>query len=297
MCRGPGGATLVLMLRQALIACCFAALLIAPATAGAVGLPNGYPRTIAGVGTADGVTVTRTQATMRVVSGNRVTVTVYATARTAVAGRRLVLAVARCSGSASSPTCPAAASVRVSLPIGTTALHRSFTVTRPVAPPDALRVMVLVTRSSSAPVPRCSAGTRPGAACRGDSRFVLGGDLELAAGTWRSRQGTRFGTVVTAPASVTFDQVFFNSRTYAWTATSAAGARVTTTMGWPHQAPGRTFTDTLTAGVRKAFDRTPSIGTAFETRAGTRTLQYTASVAGTSWFSMQVPVPPWTNTF
>lgn len=283
------------MLRTFLISCCAAALLAAPATAGAVGLPNGYPRTIAGVGTADGVTVSRTQATMRLLSGNRVKVTVYATATTAATGRRLVLAVARCTGSASSPTCPAAASTRVSLPAGTTPVQRSFTVTRPVVPPDALRVMVLVTRSASAPVPNCSAGTRPGAACKGDSRFVLGGDLEMAAGTWRSRQGTRYGTDVTAPAGVTVDLVFFNSRTYAWTATSAAATKVTTTIGWPNQKPGRTYTDSLTAGVRKSFDRTPSIGTAFETRSGVRTLRYGAAAGGATWFSMQVPVPAWTN--
>lgn len=273
------------------------ALLAATATAFAVGLPNGYPRTIAGVGTADGVTVSRTQAAMKLVSGNRVQVTVYATATASATGRRLVLVVARCTGSASSPTCKAAASTRLSLPAGRTTAQRTFTVSRPAVPPDALRVMVLVTRSSSAPVPLCSAGTRPGAACKGDSRFTLGGDLELAAGTWRFKQGTgtRFGTVVTAPAGVAIDQVFFNSRTYAWTATSAAATTVTTTIGWPNQAPARTYTDQLKAGVRKVFDRTPSVGTAFETRGGTRTLRYAASAGGASWFSMQVPVPAWTN--
>jgi hypothetical protein len=155
--------------------------------------------------------------------------------------------------------------------------------------------MVLVTRTSSAPVPLCSAGTRPGAACKGDSRFKLGGDLLLSAGTWRSHLGSRLGTVVTAPTGVTVDQVFFNSRTYAWTATSQAAASAVTTMGWPNQKPARTFTDSLKAGVRKVFDRTPGIGTAFETRAGMRTLLYAASVGGAPMFSMQVPVPPWTN--
>ena len=187
------------------------------------------------------------------------------------------MVVARCSGSASSPTCKSAASSRISLHAGRTTVQRTFTVSRPVTPPDALRIMVLVTRSSSAPVPVCSAGTRPGAACKGDSRFVLGGDLLMANGTWRSRLGTRYGTVVTAPAGVTVDQVFFNSRTYAWTATSQTAASVVTTIGYPNQKPARTYTDALNAGVRKVFDRTPSVGTAFETRAGTRTLLYGAS--------------------
>lgn len=283
-------------MRILLALCCAAtAALSLPAAAGAVGLPNGYPRTIAGVGLADSVTVSRTQATMKLVSGNRVQVTVYGTATAARTGRRLVVAVARCSGSASSPTCRAAASSRLSLPAGRTTVQRTFTVSRPAVPPDALRIMLMVTRSSTAPVPLCSAGTRPGAACKGDSRFVLAGDLLMANGTWRYRLGARFGTVVTAPAGVSVDQVFFNSRTYAWTATSQAAATATTTIGYPHQAPARTFTDALPAGVRKVFDRTPSVGTAFETRSGLRTLLYGTSLAGASLFAMEVPVPRWDN--
>ncbi len=270
------------------------AALLVPATAGAVGLPNGYPRTIAGAGVADSVSVSRTQAAMQLVSGNRVRVTVYATATASRTGRRLVLAVARCTGSASSPTCRAAAPPASAGP-PVTQVQRTFTVDRPTTPPDALRIMVMVTRTSSAPVPLCSAGTRPGAACKGDSRFALAGDLLMANGTWRYHLGTRFGTVITAPSGVTVEQVFFNSRTYAWTATSTAAATVVTTMGYPNQPPVRRFTDKLQAGVRKAFDRTPSVGTAFETRAGVRTLQYLSSLDGAPLFSMQVPVPRWNN--
>ena len=206
------------------------------------------------------------------------------------------MVVARCSGSASSPACRSAASSRISLAPGRTTVQRTFTVTRPVVPPDSLRIMILVTRTASAPVPLCSAGTRPGAACKGDSRFELGGDLLMSAGTWRHRLGTRLGTTVTAPAGVTVEQVFFNSRTYTWTATSQTATTAVTTIGWPNQPPGRTYTDTLKAATRKVFDRTPSIGTAFETRAGTRTLLFASSITSAEMFTMQVPVPPWDNT-
>ncbi len=283
------------MRTRSMICCAALAALLIPASAGAVGLPNGYPRTIAGTGLADSVTVSRAQATMTLVSGNKVRVTAFTTATTTATGRRLVVVVARCSGSASSPVCKSAASSRITLVPGRTNVQRTFTVTRPVTPPDSLRVMVLVTRTSSAAVPLCSAGMQPGAACKGDSRFALGGDLLLSAGTWRSHLGSRLGTVVTAPTGVTVEKVFFNSRTYAWTATSPATVKAVTTIGYPNQPPARTFTDTLNAGVRKVFDRTPSVGTAFETRAGTRTLLYAASVGGAPMFSMQVPVPPWTN--
>ncbi len=284
------------MRTRSFVCCAVLAALALPATAGAVGLPDGYPRTIAGVGLADGVSVSRAEAVMTLVSGNRVRVTAFTTATTTATGRRLVVAVARCSGSASSPVCRSAGSSRIRLSPGRTTAQRTFTVTRPVVPPDSLRVMILVTRTSSAPVPLCSAGTRPGATCKGDSRFRLGGDLLMSAGTWRHRVGTRLGTTATAPAGVTVDQVFFNSRTYTWTATSQAAATAVTTIGWPNQPPGRTYTDTLRAATRKVFDRTPSIGTAFETRAGTRTLLYTTSVNRTQMFTMQVPIPPWDNT-
>ena len=155
--------------------------------------------------------------------------------------------------------------------------------------------MIMVTQTSSAPVPLCSAGTRPGAACKGDSRFALAGDLLMANGTWRYRLGTRFGTVITAPSGVTVEQVFFNSRTYAWTATSQAAATAVTTIGYPNQSPARRYTDALQAGRRKVFDRTPSVGTAFETRAGVRTLLFASALGDESLFSMQVPVPRWNN--
>src|SRR3954454_18468091 len=104
--------------------------------AGAVGLPNGYPRTIAGIGVADGVSVSRTQATMRVLSDNRVLVTVYAGATTNASGRRLVIAVARCTGSASSPTCAPTVSSRRSLNKGRTTLQGTYTIPRPAAKPN-----------------------------------------------------------------------------------------------------------------------------------------------------------------
>lgn len=284
-------------MRIRLITCCaLVAALTLPAVAQAVGLPDGYPRSIAGVGVADGVTVSRAQATMTLLSGNRVRVTAFTTATTTASGRRLVVVAARCTGSASSPTCRSAASSRLTLSPGRTTAQRTFTISRPVRPPDSLRVMVLVTRTSSAPVPLCSAGTRPGASCLADKRFTLGGDLLLSAGTWRHRLGTRLGTIVTAPTGITVDQVFFNSRTYPWTATAQATTSAVTTVGYPNQPPGRTYTNTLPAGTRRVFDRTPSIGTAFETRAGTRTLLYAASISGAAMFSMEVPIPAWDNT-
>jgi hypothetical protein len=277
-----------------LLGCVAAAALAIPAPAGAVGLPDGYPRTIAGVGLGDSVRVTRTQAQFKLLDGNRVQINVYGTATALRTGRKLVVVAARCKGSASSPTCVAAASSRITLPASRLNVQRTFRIARPASPPDALRVMLMVTRTSSAPVPLCSAGTRPGAACRGDSRFVLAGDLLLANGTWRHNLGTRHGTEVTAEG-IDVDQVFFNSRTYAWTATPSADGTARTTIGYPNQPPARTFDDALRAGVRKAFDRTPSVGTAFETRAGVRTLRYGTAVGEQTMFRMSVPVPRWTN--
>lgn len=43
------------------------------------------------------------------------------------------------------------------------------------------------------------------------------------------------------------------------------------------------------------FDRTPAVGTAFETRDGVRTLAYAASLGNAAMFSMQVPVPRWNH--
>lgn len=43
--------------------------------------------------------------------------------------------------------------------------------------------------------------------------------------------------------------------------------------------------------MRKVFDRTPSVGTAFETRPGLRTLLYGTSLGAERLFSMEVPVP------
>ena len=277
------------------VCCALTAALSVPAAAGAVGIPNGYPRTIAGAGLADSVSISRAQATMQLMSGNRVRVTAYSTATTTRTGRRLVVVVSRCSGRASSPTCRATAFSRSALEPGRTTVKRTFAVPRPVTPPDALRVMILITRTSSAPIPLCSAGARPGSACKGDRRFALGGDLLMAGGTWRSNLGTRLGTVVTPPAGVSVDQVFFNSRTYAWTATAQATGTAITTMGYPDQPPPRRFTDALKAGVPKVFTRRPMVGGAFETRAVTRTLRFTSSIGDSSLFSMLVPVPPWTN--
>ena len=231
---------------------------------------------------------------MKLVAGNRVRVNVFASASTTAAGRLLVVSVARCTGSASSPTCPAAVSSRITLPKGRTTLQKTFTVARPASKPDALRVMVMVTRSASSKVPFCSAGARPGTGCKGDKRFVLAGDLLMSGGTWRYSPGTRFGTVSTVPG-IQLEEAFFNSRTYTWTHTSAAPAAAVTTIGYPNKPPARTYTDSLRGGVRKVFDRTPSVGTAFERRTSVQTLLYATAIDGTNLFSMRVPVPRWTE--
>jgi hypothetical protein len=275
-----------------------AVLAVGAGPAGAVGTPDGYPRSIAGVGLADGVLVTRVQAQFRVRSDGRVSVNAYATAtpRSGVAGRRLVLAVARCSGSASSPVCRAAASARWTLSAGRpSSVHRTFVVSRPAAPPDGLRVLALITRSASAPVPVCAAGLEPGARCLTDTRFTLGGDVLLSAGTWRHRPGTRYGTTVTAEG-IAVDQVFFNSRRYVWLATSPREARARTTMGYPDQPPRSVFSTALGAGTPKRFFHTPSTGSAFETRAGVRTLTYTSTVDAQTLFTLVVPVPRWSTS-
>ena len=266
----------------------------APATAGAVGLPDGYPRTIAGAGLADGVTVSRAQATMTLVSGNRVRVTAFTTATTTATGRRLVVAVARCSGSASSPVCKSAASTRVRL---ARPAHRCSGRSR--WPPG--RPARLVARHGHRhPLvfgPR-SALQRRHASGRGvQGRQPLRARRRPDAVRRHVASSPRhaLGHLSRAPAGVAVELVFFNSRTYAWTATSPVATTAITTIGYPNQ-PLAARSPTRSSPRRRVFDRTPSVGTAFETRAGTRTLLYAASIGGSPMFSMQVPIPAWTNT-
>lgn len=290
-------------LRARLVPVAAAAALVAGAScasAPALPLPNGYPRTIAGVGIGDGVALSTAEADYKVLSGNRVRVNVYgtATADATRSDRRLILVVARCTGSASSPDCPATASLRTSLPRGgTRRVHRAFTVRRPASRPDALRVLWLVTRTSSVPIPTCSAGLPPGRSCLADRRFTLVGDLLLSGGTWRWHQGARYGGGTIPFAGLTVQQVFFNSRTYTWTVGPAAKALIVgTAMTHAGEDPARSYVTTVRTDRATTFRRTPSFGTGFQTRASTQTLVYNAWAVGGAGgiFTFRLPIPKWT---
>lgn len=278
------------MTKSLLAAVTVTAALVPTQAAHAVGSPEGYPRTFAVTGTGEGLRLSRLEVRARA-SGISARVTVRVAGVSVAGTRRMVVTIAPCTGSASSPTCRPA--VRHVVTVGTTAfaLTRTFTVPRPVARPGALRVQIRATGKT--PAPPCTATRTFGSICQ-DSRFKLSGDLLLNGGTWAFRQGTWWGITAAPPAGVTLDRIVFNSRIYGWAATSPAAASVRTTMGYLGLPPARAYTTGLVAGVPKALDRTPTFGTGFETRAHTSVLDYAAAIDASRLFTVKVPLPRWT---
>ncbi len=169
------------------------ALLALPSTAASLGLPATYPHSIAITGSGQGVRVARFEVATRSV-GPKVPVTVRVAATSIAGTRALVVAVGPCTaGPITSPLCEPRASVRLRLsrtPIDTT---RSFLVARPARFPNALRVTVT---SADQPVP--FQRERVGGGC-GTAEILLN------SGTWRFRQGTRWGLVATPPTGLVLD--------------------------------------------------------------------------------------------
>jgi hypothetical protein len=257
-----------------------AALLAVPTTAAAVGIPGAFPRAIAIVGSSQGVNVGRFEVSARS-TGRKVRVTVRVAAASVDHSRHLVLAVGPCTaGPPSSPLCRPTASLRLTVGRAGIDLTRSFVVRRPARTPDALRVTLT---GGGQPVPFLRERVGGGV---GTAEILLNG------GTWRYRQGTRWGVVATPPAGIVLQRVSFNSRTYAWTATSAGDSTASTRIGYEGIAPRWDFTNALRAGTPFSFRRTPSLP-ALESRPAPRTLSFTADLGTQRLFTVRMPLPAW----
>jgi hypothetical protein len=256
------------------------ALLALPSTSGAVGIPGTFPRAIVIVGSGQGVHVTRFQVSVRSVA-SQVRVRVRVVASSADGTRHPVIAVGPCTaGPPSSPLCKPTKSAR--LTVGNTRIDvtRVFVVARPAPFPDALRV-TLTGGGQAVPFLRERVGGGGGT-----------GEVLLNGGTWRFQQGTAWGLVATPPAGTVLDSVKFNSRTYAWRATSISDGSVTTRIGYEAQTPRWTFTNVLRGGAPFAFRHTPSVP-ALEQRPAPRGLSFTADLDAHRLFTVRIPLPAW----
>ena len=86
--------------------------------------------------------------------------------------------------------------------------------------------------------------------------------------------------------------VKFNSRTYAWGATSQQQVAVSTKIGYEGQAPRWDFSNTMPAGTPFAFRRTPS-SPIYEARPQARAFSLRADIGTQALFTLRVPLPPW----
>lgn len=256
------------------------ALLALPSTAASLGLPATYSRSIVITGSGQGVRVLRFEvATRSVRSKVRVTVRVAATSITGKRG--LVVAVGPCTaGPATSPLCKPSAYARLRISGTPTDSTRSFLVARPARFPDALRV-TLTSAGQPVPFQRDRVGGGGGTA-----------EILLNGGTWRFRQGTRWGLVATPPRGVVLDRVWFNSRRYEWRATSQDGGTVSTKIGYELERPRWDFTNTMQPGVPFSFYRTPSVP-AQSLRLTPRVLSFTADIGPRRLFAVRTPLPVW----
>jgi hypothetical protein len=258
------------------------ALGVAPATAGAVGLPPTFPRTIAILGSTPQIQPTRFDVATRAV-GRKVRVTVRVAATSSDAARALVISVGPCTaGTSTSPLCKPTANTRVNVTAKGTSVSRSFLVARPTASRDALRVTLT---PSGVPIPY-----RPQNVGGGGGM----GEILLNAGTWRFMQGTRWGVDEPALAGVRVGQVKFNSRTYAWSGLAQADTPIATKIGYEGQAPRWTFPSTMRAGRTYNFRRTPT-SPIQEARTTPRAFAFRADSGAARVFEVRVPLPAWSG--
>lgn len=261
-----------------------AALLSAASPAGALGLPETFPRTIVITGVEQQVRVSRFDIATRPVPHARMRVTVNVAASGIGEARPLLIGVAPCrGGSLKSPSCPPAATTKIVA--GTAAadpadpVTRTFTVRRPDRP-DALRVTLTVaTRASQIPSRTSNVAGGGGT-----------GEILLNGGTWRFRPGTRWGMTAAPVPGFRVDRVFFNSRRYEWSGVSDLGADVTTAFGYTGETPARTFTNAMRPATTFTFYRSPSTP-AQAPRTAPRAFSYRAAVSAGTLFAVSLPLP------
>lgn len=256
------------------------ALLAVPAAAPGVGVPPTFPRTIAILGSTDQIHATRFEVSTRATHG-KVRVTVRVTAAGVGRSRDLVISVGPCTrGTPTSPLCKPTASARITATVAGTSVTRSFLVARPPARHDALRVTLT---PSGQPVPFLPERVGGGGGL---------GEILLNGGAWRLDQGSRWGVVMTEPAGVTMAGVKFNSRTYAWGATSQQQTAVSTKIGYEGQAPRWDFSNTMPAGMPFGFRRTPG-SPIYDARPQARAFSFRADIGTQPLFTLRVPLPAW----
>lgn len=266
----------------ALLPAALAAAAALPAPAGALGLPETFPRTIVITGTGQGVRVGQFDVTTRP-AGTRVRVTVRVRA-TALRGRRpLLIGVAPCTGGTrTSPACRPRWTARLTATTAGVRATRTALVARPASNPGALRVTLTAgTRTSDIP-----SATRNVGGGGGTAEILLNG------GTWRSMAGSPWGVTAAPPSGVTIDRVWFNSRRYEWNGLAAAGTPVTTTFGYEGAPPVWTFRNTMAAGRPFGFYRTPTRPLQ-DRRTVPRAYSYSAASAAGRLFTLRVPLPPY----
>lgn len=252
-----------------------------PASASAAGLPTTFPRTIAITTDKQQVRVSRFQVATRAVGRAKMRVAVSISARSLSGRRNLLIGVAPCSGgSLTSPSCVPRATSQVRLGQVRTSVSRLFLVPRPSRNRDAVRVTLTVgTRTRDIPYRTTNVGGGGGT-----------GEILLNGGTWRFRQGTFWGLEATPPSGIVVDRVWFNSRRYEWAGTAPAERNVTTRIGYVGQTPRWAFVNTMRAGRRFSFHRTPT-SPIQERRTAPRSFSYVASTANGPLFTMQMPLP------
>jgi hypothetical protein len=257
-------------------------LTLAP-TAGAVGVPTTFPRTIAITDTKQHIVVGSFQTSFRAVGGTvrvRVRVSVASNDR----NRVLVIAAGPCTGGlTTSPLCRPTARSRVNVPVGGTHWVRRFTIARPPRNHDAIRV-TLTESAHAIPFRPENVGGGGGTA-----------ELLLNGGTWRYHQGTEWGIVTSPTEGITLSQIKFNSRTYAWSGTALGDVLVHTTIGYAGTTPRWDFQNTMKAGVPFGFRRTPSVPI-YSQRTTPRALEFAAAFANEPQFKVTVPLPAWAGS-
>lgn len=285
---------------------CLAALAALPSGAVALGMSDDYPRSIAAIGTHDGVRLTKMQVKVRP-AGKRVRVTVRLAGASTGGPRRMLLSAAACTvrpgryeqyeapDAPSRPTCRPAptASLRFAITETPFLLTKTLTIPRPATTPGALRVRVSSTTSTEPP-PSCLAGAnRFGKRAEFCRQFPETGDILLNGNAWKHMPGTWWGISATPPAGIVFDRIGYNSRTTGWVATSATAVNVATTQGFLGEPAKKNWSTPLVAGIQDVMRTSSAFGGESLIRPDVRVLDYAASVNGKRLFTMTLPLPQW----
>lgn len=257
------------------------ALLVAPASAGALGTPTTFPRTVASTGADARFNVTRFTVTVRSVTSRSVRLSVALTGAGTGQAQDVVLAAGAGGrgGTVTSPVCRPTARTTVRLRTTPTSVTRTLTVPRPAKRRDAIRVTL--TRAGR-PIPYLQENVGGGGG---------GAELLLNGGAWRLQRGTAWGLTSRLSVGVTLTSMRFTSRAYQWTARTTAEHRVTTRIGEVGATPRFRFTQTMGAREAFRFRRQPSW--AIQRRPAPWALDYGADIDGAGAWTLRVPMAAW----